>query len=119
MMKQLKHKTTGMDELVFSNQEDLFQQIKAILSSRLFASESCRHICNWIWELIQDTWSDGFDHVDLQALWIHIELWFESKAIVKTEFEAEMVELLNYFPLHQAIFDNDLQRLQKLITGEV
>lgn len=124
MSKQLKkfiaeHTSPFESDLLFSCQADMYQKFKEIFKRSLFDKTPFRQVGYLLWTIFRESESlMTLCDLDVECLYIRIELYCWGKAIFPDNVDVHRIELLDYFVLHRAIFDNRLSYIRKLLTHQ-
>lgn len=121
--KQLRrwvHKKAQSEVFYFDNQADLYSTFKSIFKRSLFDSVPFRQICHILWTIFRE-YTDYISLSELPSscLYSRVELFCCGKAVFPDLVEINQIDTLGYFPLHRAIFENQLSVIRKLLINQV
>jgi len=109
MVGNLKQQIKEGNKIInFKAEEELFIAFMNVFHRKLFESPLFRKICNEIWRVTL-TFKDNTIHKS-QLLKEHLDLYTQGISEISIHKE-------NY-PLHKAVFDNDLPTIRRLCVGE-
>ena len=125
MYKQLRRYTSNLAQkldkrMYFSSQSDVYQLFQDIFKPKLFKTTTFRQICMLLWQVLREHHEhDDLDFIQKEQLYVYWQLYWTGKAILPNWIDVSKVTQYDYFPIHQAVFENRLHYIQKLLTNQV
>lgn len=119
LKRNMRNNEGLFDSLCFSTQADLYFKFQEIFSTRLFDTVRFRQIWYLLWRIIWESYNEVPSIELSNELLYSIILYSHGKAIAPTKIWFQSLTNLNLFPLHQAIFQNNLSQIRPLLQNQV